>query len=90
MLKNDIKSNKGSSKEYAEIASGSVIITIYVIQIPSEGSRLAERAYNQNLYFWGLIGNDAVFSCDSYQLSSKERFNKSILKSKNPVKHSIA
>lgn len=51
MLMNDIKSIKGSSKELAEIASGSVIITIYFIQIPSEGSRLAERAYNQNLYF---------------------------------------
>jgi hypothetical protein len=44
MLMNDIKSNKGSSKELAELASGSAVITIYVIQIPPEGSKLAERA----------------------------------------------
>jgi hypothetical protein len=49
MLVNDIKGNIGSSKELAEIASGSVIITIYVSQIPSKGYILAQRAYNQNL-----------------------------------------
>jgi hypothetical protein len=65
MLKKDIKSNKGSSKESAEIASGSAIITIYVIQIPSEGSKLAERAYNQNFYFWLSKENDSIFVCNS-------------------------
>lgn len=35
MLVNDIKGNKGSSKESGEIDSGSAIIAIYVIQIPS-------------------------------------------------------
>lgn len=82
MLMNDIKGIIGSSKELAEIASGSVIITIYVIQIPSEGSRLAERAYNQNLYFQGLIGNGSIIGTDPCQPSSRARSIKSILKAK--------
>ncbi|PFG06181.1 hypothetical protein ATG71_3025 [Bacillus sp. es.034] len=82
MLMNDIKGIKGSSKELAEIASGSVIITIYVIQIPSEGSRLAEKAYNQNLYFEDMIGNTSIFSPRPCQRSFRARFIKYILKAK--------
>lgn len=74
MLRNDIKGIKGSSKELAEIASGSVIITIYVIQIPSEGSKLAEKAYNQNLYFKDTIGNRSIFGPATCQRSSESPF----------------
>ena len=61
MLRNDIKGIIGSSKELAEIASGSVIITVYVIQIPSEGPRLAEKAYNQNLYCKDMNRSRLIF-----------------------------
>jgi hypothetical protein len=82
MLMNDIKSIEGSSKELAEIASGSVIITIYVIQIPSEGSRLAERAYNQNLYFQGLMEMDRLLVLTPVSAVRRARSIQSILKAK--------
>ncbi len=52
MLMNDIKRIKGSSKEIVEIVSGSAIITISVIQIPSKGLILALSPYNQNFPFY--------------------------------------
>ncbi len=57
-LVNDIKAISGSSKEYAEKESGSVIIPIYVVQMPSESFKSLIIPYNQNywIYNWGLSG----------------------------------
>ncbi len=41
----------------AEIASGSVIIPVYVSQIPSKGYILAQRAYNQNFKIQPILEN---------------------------------
>jgi hypothetical protein len=58
MLVNDIKAISGSSKEYAEKESGSVIIPFYVVQMPSESFKSLIIPYNQNywIYIWGLSG----------------------------------
>ncbi|KSU63237.1 hypothetical protein AS034_03000 [[Bacillus] enclensis] len=57
-LVNDIKAISGSSKEYAEKESGSVVIPIYVVQMPSESFKSLIIPYNQNywIYNWGLSG----------------------------------